>query len=171
MYSSVFGLFFWFDFYSLICSCNDLSCIYCDFSFFCRFLILLILVVSLTTPVSLSTFSNNFPLLTTSSRDPVRLVQQNLRNFWECVPNINYFVFIQFLEIASVSDRSKVIAKPGMDPGGGLRGVVAPKIQFLKLSWEPSFYPEFYFTFVIIIFYFLISFLIPFLITIARWSF
>ena len=73
----------------LIYSCNDLSCISSDCSFFSRFLILLILVLSSTTPVCLSTSSNNFPLLTTFSKDTVGLVKQNLRNFWEWIPSIN----------------------------------------------------------------------------------
>ena len=59
----------------------------------------------------------------------------------------------------------------GVNPGGGPGGLVPPKISFLKLSWEPSFYPDFYFTFVTIILYFLISLLFPFLIAIAKWSF
>ena len=77
MYSCVFGFLSWFDFNSLICSCNDLSCICSYCSFLSRFLISLILLLSSTTPVSSSTSSNNFPLLTTSLRDTVGLTKQN----------------------------------------------------------------------------------------------
>ena len=89
MYSCVFGLLFWFDFSFLICSCNNLSCICSDCSFFSRFLISLILLLPSTASFCSSTSSNNFHLLTTSSGDTVRLVKQNLRSFGEWVPNIN----------------------------------------------------------------------------------
>ena len=89
LWTHVFGLLFWFDFNSLICSCNDLSFIYSNCSFFSRFLISLIILQSSTTPVCSSNSSKKFPLLTTSSRDTIELVKQNLHNFWEWVPNIN----------------------------------------------------------------------------------
>ena len=66
-----------------------MSCICSDGSFFSRFLISLIFLLSSTTPACSSTSSNSVPLLTTSSRDTVGLVKQNLRNFWEWVSNIN----------------------------------------------------------------------------------
>ena len=69
MYSCVFGLLFWFDFSFMICSCNNLRCICSDCSFFSRFLISLILLLPSTTPFCSPTSSNNFPQLTTSSRD------------------------------------------------------------------------------------------------------
>ena len=130
MYSSVFGLFFWIDFYLLICSCNDLSCIYCDCSFFCRSLILLILLVSLTTPICLSTFSNNFPLLTTSLRDPVRLVKQNLCNFWEWVPNSNcFFMFLSnFLKVHLSAIDLRRLQNQGWIQGVGQGDWSPPKI-------------------------------------------
>ena len=91
MYSYVFGSLFWFDFNSLISSCNDLSCICSDCSFFSRFLISVILLLASSTLVCSSASSNNFPLLTTSSRDTVEQVKQNLSNFWKWVPNIDCF--------------------------------------------------------------------------------
>ena len=77
IYSCVFGFLCWFDFNSLICSYDDLSCICSNCLFFSWFLISLILFLSSTTPVYSSFSSNNFPLLTTSLRDTLGLIKQN----------------------------------------------------------------------------------------------